>query len=99
VGVTETKEVVNTDNEVVGMRSDDHENEEVNENVSDNANEDVTVETEVEERVAKEPIVYRRKRFKSQGIKSGVRGSRWVHHNHMSLSLQSQISPQISLHP
>jgi hypothetical protein len=35
VGVTETKEVVNTDNEVVGMKSDDHENEEVNENVSD----------------------------------------------------------------
>jgi hypothetical protein len=81
VGVTKTKEVVNPDNEVVnpdnvvGMINDDHEDEEVDENVEviDNANEEVIVRTEIEERVtkepivAKEPIVYYRKRFKSQG--------------------------------
>jgi hypothetical protein len=68
VGVTETKEVVHPDN-VVGMSSDDHEDEEVDENVEviDNANEDVIVGTDIEERVTKEPIMNRRKRFKSQG--------------------------------
>jgi hypothetical protein len=77
VGVTTTKEVVNPDNEVVnpdnvvGMRNDDHEDENVE--VIDNTNEEVIVGTEIEERVtkepivAKEPIVYYRKRFKSQG--------------------------------
>jgi hypothetical protein len=51
------------------MRSDGHENEEVSENIETMAdeNEEMIAGTETEERVAQEPIVYRRKRFKSQG--------------------------------
>jgi hypothetical protein len=100
VGVTETKEVVHPDN-VVGMSSDDHEDEEVDENVEviDNANEDVIFGTDIEERVTKEPIITEERGSRVRGSKSGVRGSKWVHHSHMILSLQSRISPRISLHP
>ena len=80
--VPSSHEVVNQEtvnqNNVVDMRGDGHESEEV------------TVGTNIET-VAKEPIVYQRRRFKSQGSKS-------LHHSHRSLSLQSQISLRISLH-
>jgi hypothetical protein len=82
------------------MRSGGHENEEMISDEDEEAivegSEDVIVGTnpclvENEQTIDKEPIVYQRRRFRSQG-------SKLVHHSPNNLFHQSQTSPQISLH-